>query len=350
MIDLLRVLDYTRYEVSLCLVFNEGCYLPDVPPQVKLLHLYGRERNFAHRKSARLYRKYGLRTLLRLRARSRICGRYDAIVSFLEGDALLVHDLVRDRAARNVAWVHCDLQEFHWTRRTFRSDEDERRAYGHMDTIVFCSRGVLRSFERLYDVPAAKICIYNVVDAERIRQLAGDGAAHEGFTVTSVGSLSEVKCHDRLLRAARRFADEGYRLRFRIVGGGALEEPLRRLRDELGLQESVTFTGFRKPSYPFLKASDIFVTTSRSEAASLVICEAMALGVPVVATRTAAAEEFLEDSRYGLVVGHSDEEIFEGLRRMADDAALREHYRKQGLQRVGIFSVEETLCRLDELL
>ena len=154
-IEFLRHIDYTRYEVSLCLVFHEGCYLSDVPPEVRVFWLYERERNFVHRKSLKLYRNHGIRTLLRLRARRKIRGRYDAIVSFLEGDALLFHDMVRDRAERNVAWLHCDLRLFHWTRKTFRSDRDEELAYGRMDTIVFCSHITQESFERMYriDVP-----------------------------------------------------------------------------------------------------------------------------------------------------------------------------------------------------
>lgn len=80
LIEFLRHIDYTRYEVSLCLVFHEGCYLSDVPPEVRVFWLYERERNFVHRKSLKLYRNHGIRTLLRLRARRKIRGHYDAIV------------------------------------------------------------------------------------------------------------------------------------------------------------------------------------------------------------------------------------------------------------------------------
>ena len=279
LIEFLRHIDYTRYEVSLCLVFHEGCYLSDVPPEVRVFWLYERERNFVHRKSLKLYRNHGIRTLLRLRARRKIRGHYDAIVSFLEGDALLFHDMVRDRAERNVAWLHCDLRLFHWTRKTFRSDRDEELAYGRMDTIVFCSHITQVSFERMYRIDVPKTVIYNIIDGDSIRRQADAAVVpHDGFTITAVGSLSEVKSHDRLVRVARMFKDAGYRLRFQIVGAGALEEPLKRLRDELGLQDSVRFLGFRKPPYPFMKASDVFVSTSKSEAASLVICEAMTLG------------------------------------------------------------------------
>lgn len=351
LIEFLRQIDYARYEVSLCLVFNEGCYLDDVPAEVRVFRLYDRELNFAHRKSLKLYRNHGVRTLLRLRARRKIRGRYDAIVSFLEGDALLFHDMVRDRARRNIAWVHCDLRLFHWTRKTFRCDADEQQAYSRMDAIVFCSQLTLESFERMYPIATPKTVIYNIIDRDAIRRQAeAVEVPHDAFTVTAVGSLSEVKCHDRLIRAARMFVDVGYRLRFQIVGAGAMEVPLKRLRDELGLQETVHFLGFRKPPYPFMKASDLFVSTSRSEAASLVLCESMVLGVPVVATRTGASEEFLGDDEYGLVTGHSDEEIFAGLRRMVDDETLRTHYRTQGFERIGLFSAEQTMRQFEALL
>lgn len=350
LIEFLRHIDYARYEVSLCLVFHEGCYLNDVPPEVRIFSLYEREWNFAHRKSLKLYRKHGLRTLLRLRARRKIRGHYDAIVSFLEGDALLFHDMVRDRARRNITWLHCDLRLFHWTRKTFRCDRDEELAYSRMDAIVFCSHITLESFEQMYRIDVPKTVIYNIIDGDSIRRQAAAAVPHDTFTVTAVGSLSEVKSHDRLIRVARMFKDADYRLRFQIVGTGALEVPLKRLRDELGLQDSVRFLGFRKPPYPFMKASDVFVSTSRSEAASLVICEAMTLGVPIVATRTGASEEFLGDDRYGIVTGHSDEEIFEGLRRMVDDETLRTHYREQGFERVGLFSAERTMRQLEALL
>lgn len=351
LIEFLRHIDYGRFDVSLCTVFREGCYLEDVPPQVRVFWLYEREWNFMHRKSSKLYRKHGVRMLLRLRARRKIRDRYDAIVSFLEGDALLFHDMVRDRARCNISWLHCDLNLFHWTRKTFRCDDDERLAYSRMDTIVFCSQIIRESFERMYRIPTPKAVIYNIVDSDAIRlQADAVEVPHDEFTITSVGSLSEVKCHDRLIRVARMFADAGYRLRFQIVGAGAMEESLKRLCKELKLQGSVHFLGFRKPPYPYVKASDIFVSTSRSEAASLVICEAMALGIPVVATRTGASEEFLREGTYGIVTGHSDEEIFAGLRRMVDDETLRTHYRTQGFERIGLFSIEQTMHRFEELL
>lgn len=253
----------------------------------------------------------------------------------------------------NETWpgLHCDLRLFHWTRKTFRSDRDEELAYGRMDTIVFCSHITQESFERMYRIDVPKTVIYNIIDGDSIRRQADAAAVpHDGFTITAVGSLSEVKSHDRLVRVARMFKDAGYRLRFQIVGAGALEEPLKRLRDELGLQDSVRFLGFRKPPYPFMKASDVFVSTSKSEAASLVICEAMTLGVPIVATRTSASEEFLADDRYGIVTGHSDVEIFEGLRRMVDDETLRAHYREQGFKRTGLFSGRADLRQFEALL
>ena len=62
-----------------------------------------------------------------------------------------------------------------------------------MDRIVFCSRLTMESFERFYDVPVPKCCIYNVIDLEQIRRAAGDAApAHAIPVVTAVPSSEEV--------------------------------------------------------------------------------------------------------------------------------------------------------------
>ena len=99
-----------------------------------------------------------------------------------------------------------------------------------------------------------------------------------------------------------------------------------------------------------IKNSDLFVSTSRSEAAPLVFCEAMAVGVPVVATRNEGSAEILGDSDFGLLVEQDDESIYQGIKRMIDDAALRERYiAEAGERRLKMFSKETTLAKLTSL-
>lgn len=370
LIELLRNFDYERYDVELCVVFNIGVYLNDVPRQVKMFHLYNSEGHGAHHHALRLYRKHGLDFLFRWRVRSRVKGNYDAIVSFLEGDSLLLHSMVTDRAKRNITWLHCNLASFHWTRKLFPDDEFEKRAYSKMDAVVGCSRCALDSLYGLYHLPLPGCVIPNIIDAGKIRELAEpepqvelepapelESPAESGsvvtcdrlFTISSVGSLSDVKCYDRLIRAASKLREDGYDLCFRVAGDGKLRNELEALRDSFNLGDSFQFLGFVKPPYHVIKNSDLFVSTSRSEAAPLVFCEAMAVGVPVVATRNEGSAEILGNSDFGLLVQQDDESIYQGIKRMIDDAALRERYIAQGERRLKMFSKETTLAKLTSL-
>lgn len=358
LIELLRNFDYEKYDVELCVVFNIGVYLNDVPPQVKMFYLYSSEGHGAHHHALRLYRKYGLEFLFRWCVRSHIKGNYDAIVSFLEGDSLLLHSMITDRSKRNITWLHCNLSDFHWTRKLFPNDGLEKKAYSKMDAVVACSQCALDSFRGLYHLPFPGCVIPNIIDAGEIRKMAESKtpvgsestlSRDRLFTVSSVGSLSDVKCYDRLIRAAARLRNEGYDLCFRVAGDGKLRNELEALRDSFNLGDSFQFLGFVKPPYHVIKNSDLFVSTSRSEAAPLVFCEAMAVGVPVVATRNEGSAEILGDSDFGLLVEQDDESIYQGIKRMIDDAALRERYIAEGERRLKMFSKETTLAKLTSL-
>lgn len=352
LIELLRNFDYEKYDIELCVVFNTGVYMNDVPPQVRKFHLYKSEGHGAHHHALRLYRKYGMAFPFRWRVRSRVKGNYDAIISFLEGDAMLFHSMITDRSKRNITWLHCNLASFHWTKKLFPDDGMEKEAYAKMDVVVACSQCALDSFHGLYNLTLPGCVIPNIIDSGKIRELAETGSTLSGdrlFTISSVGSLSDVKCFDRLIRAAARLRDEGYKVRFRIAGDGKLRAELEALRDSFHLGDSFEFLGFVKPPYHVIKNSDLFVSTSRSEAAPLVFCEAMAVGVPVVATRNEGSAEILGDSDFGLLVEQDDESIYQGIKRMIDDAALRERYLAEGERRLKMFSKEITLAKLTSL-
>lgn len=108
LVELLKNFDYTRYRISLCILFYQGIYLSDIPANVKVIPLYIRNNSF-RRKSFRYYRKYHNSWLMSFQIRRKIQQHYDTIISFMEGWPLLFHSFVINRADRNVTWVHCDL-------------------------------------------------------------------------------------------------------------------------------------------------------------------------------------------------------------------------------------------------
>lgn len=124
----------------------------------------------------------------------------------------------------------------------------------------------------------------------------------EGPLAVCVGNLYPVKDHATLLRALPRLAN----LRVAIAGRGAEETRLRSLSAELGVSDRVTLLGVRSDVNTVLAAGDLFVQPSRSEGLPLSILEAMAAGLPIVATRVGGVPEAVTDGETGLLVPPGD--------------------------------------------
>ena len=149
--------------------------------------------------------------------------------------------------------------------------------------------------------------IYNGIDPERYRPgPEGQGVRRElgltpdAFLVGVVGRLDPIKDHSTLLRAFSRLG-AAPDARLLVVGDG----PGRaRLESEAG--EGVIFLGDRREVPELLRALDVFVLPSRNEGISNTILEAMATGLPVVATRVGGNPELVEDGLTGVLVPPGD--------------------------------------------
>lgn len=167
---------------------------------------------------------------------------------------------------------------------------------------------------------------YRLAPAEKIRvvplglELAGLNAPKErrrlqrelGIdparpAVGIVGRLAPIKNHGLFLRAAATLAGEREDVVFFIVGGGELERSLKQRAKALGLGSRVFFTGNRSDLPEVLASLDALALTSHNEGTPVVVIEALAAGVPVVATRVGGVPDVLEKGRFGALVPPDDE-------------------------------------------
>jgi glycosyltransferase involved in cell wall biosynthesis len=146
----------------------------------------------------------------------------------------------------------------------------------------------------------------------------GDGAALRRSlgiplnapVIGTVGRLAEVKRQDVLLQACAKITPHGGDLpHVLLVGGGPLESQLRKLAAELGLGERAHFTGNTATPEMYLEIMDIFALTSRSEGMPLVVLEAWAAGLPVVASRVGGLPEMIEDGATGILFESLDDTL-----------------------------------------
>ncbi len=153
--------------------------------------------------------------------------------------------------------------------------------------------------------------------------------------VLTVARLVRRKGLDDLLQALALLKDD--RLRLTIQGWGSDGDRLHALAVRLGVYRQVTFAGFaeREQLPPVYHGSDIFVLSSHSESCAMALLEAMACGLPVVATRVGGMIEKVQDGINGLLVPPSNPQaLAEALRRLIDSPELRRTFGERNAMKI----------------
>ena len=201
--------------------------------------------------------------------------------------------------------------------------------------VVFVSEHLRRYFCASTSInPNITTCIHNGIDAARYRRhferpLRSElGIGDDEILIGAVGNIRSAKGYDVLLRAAALLKQDTSKCRFVIIGDAGpadLTNELAALHRALGLNDTVRYLGFRTNIEDALKSLDIFVLTSRSEGFSIATVEAMAAGLPTIATRCGGPEEIIRDGEDGLLVENgSPEAVAAALKRLIVDQAFRE--------------------------
>lgn len=175
--------------------------------------------------------------------------------------------------------------------------------------------------------------IWNGVDvrpAERLEAGARAAKQHElglredEFVLGTVAVMTKQKGIPVLIDAARLLAPNFPRARFLVVGGGPMLDSYRDLCREAGVEDRFVFTGWRTDATELMTLFDIFVMPSLWEAMPMVLLEAMAVGLPTIATRVGDIPRILVEGRTGSLVPPGDPPaLADGIGRMISDAEMR---------------------------
>jgi colanic acid/amylovoran biosynthesis glycosyltransferase len=161
--------------------------------------------------------------------------------------------------------------------------------------------------------------------------------ASDVFEILCVGRLTPAKGQHLLIDAVERLAQQGRRVRLRLVGDGPDGPSLRERAAQLANPELVAFEGAVNQDYirTLYSAADLFCIPSFAEGIPVVLMEAMAMEIPCVTTRITGVPELICDGVDGLLVAPSDlEGLIEALAKLIDDEVLRERIAKAGRRRI----------------
>jgi glycosyltransferase involved in cell wall biosynthesis len=142
--------------------------------------------------------------------------------------------------------------------------------------------------------------------------------------IGAVGRLSDEKGFDVLIRATDQLLKMGAPVELVIIGEGDAKDRLQALITSLGRQDQIRLLGYRADTKDLYSAMDIFALSSLREGLPNSLLEAMAMEVPVVATRVAGIPHLIRDEQNGLLVEASSvEELTKALARLASEPDLR---------------------------
>ena len=227
-----------------------------------------------------------------------------------------------------------------------------------MDRIIAVSGSVQERFIQSGANPRQIRTIENGIDATRFipgtsTLSRADLSIPESHRVVGViGMFDPVKGHVFLLRAIRQIRESGVNdITCLIAGEGRLEGDLRDYAKAVGIEQNVHFLGYRRDVPDLLALMDIVVMPSLRESFGIVALEAMAMKVPVIASRIGGLEEIIENEKTGLLVPPGDAAaLAEAIRTLADNPEMRRKMGEAGRQRVAErFSIESTIRRTEEL-
>lgn len=185
------------------------------------------------------------------------------------------------------------------------------------DMIVFVCQNQMNYWIRKYRINA-DLCryIYNGVDTARFTDLLSQEQKSEirarhnirewDFVICICAVLRPEKRHSDLIDACKILLDKGFSVKLLVVGDGAERGAVDSYVQRVDIKEHVVMTGFQQDVRPFIAVSDVFVIASSSEAFSMAILEAMALGKAIVSSDIGGASEQVVEGLNGFLFPPGD--------------------------------------------
>ncbi|NQX66764.1 glycosyltransferase [Paenibacillus alba] len=353
LISLLETMDYSHYDVDLFLLKHEGMFFCKIPSAVNVLEepsdyryfdmsmkkafqdclgkgkfkialnrllagfIYKNEKNSA-RSEQRAW-KYISKSLPNLHT------RYDIAVGYLEKNPIYFC-IDKVNAGKKLGFIHSDYNKMGMDAYIDQS------YFGKLDHLVTVSEECREILKKNFPMHTEKIeVMYNIVSPATIHNLALEQVNWPGneLKLVSVGRLNHHKGFELAIDACKELVQAGYQVKWYIIGEGEERKNLEKLIAENELKDTFKLIGLKENPYPYIKAADIYIQSSRFEGKSIAVDEAKILQKPIVVTNFNTAKDQINDHENGLIVDMNSKSLFEGIAALIDNPALRKQFSMQ---------------------
>lgn len=355
---LLKGLDRNHYHITVASLYSNGfyedtirevadsviCMLPDIS-QMK-----GIKKFIKRRKKTLLTKWIPLKWVWKLYLPT----DSDVEIAFLEGFATRLLAASPNRDSIKYAWVHCDIERFHWIKPWYRNYKHEQECFAACDKVIGVSDEVTAAVQRLYNLKNT-CTIINPIDFKEIiekskHSLFISPKKQCALNLISIGRYTKQKGYLELLKAIDILKNKKIAVHLRLLGEGEERELYENFIQEKNLSEYIELTGFVNNPYPYIKQADLFVCSSIAEGYSTAITEALILGIPVISTDVPGIRRQLQNNRCGTIIGKSAKEIAQSILELIQQPELIQQWKINASTYVEDMKLADSMKKIINLL
>ena len=286
LISLLKQLDYNKYDVDLFLQLENGEFYHEIPNQVKVITPYNHIFSAFFAKESKiskiikhaLFNKYSAW----LWTNNKV---YDVAIDYTGYYLFTDYYVAKTSSKKKYIWVHQNVDgSIKYNNNFKRSFIKNIKKYNYFDKIVCVSETAKTSFDKMFGNLKNKTTVINNLQDNNV-SFKEKITLSNNYNIVSVGRLTNVKGFDRLIQVHKKLIDKGIKVNTYIIGNGEEYDMLASKINELKLEDSFTLLGQKSNVFDYLKAADLFVTTTHSEAFPTVLIETLLCNTPWVGPR-----------------------------------------------------------------
>lgn len=262
-----------------------------------------------------------------------VAEKYDIVVSYFQGATTRIIAGCNDDDTKLVQWIHNEFHKQTDISKCYRSLNECVQLQKKYDATVCVAQSVKEIYTQTFpNIISNPTVLYNVVEDEKILALSNEDVSdkmpkNECFNLISVGRMVEQKAFDRLIRIVGKLINEDkINVHLYLLGNGELLPQLKNLAKNEGVEKNITFLGYDKNPYRFVKNADLFVCSSLHEGYSTAVTEALIVGTPVITTECSGMRELLgENQEYGVITENNEKDLYIALKELlCNDEKLKE--------------------------
>ena len=330
LVSLLSLLDYSKIEVDLMMVYRGGIFEDFIPEQVHivdfpnpkgvlceicLVRFRFMRRLFPNRHGAEI-RWQAMSSAYRELEKS-----YDVAIAYQQGfPTYYLSEKVK--AIKKFAWVNTDLEKAGYL------PAFNHPYYNKMDKVVPVSDRLCEILKVSNYVNRSKLfTVFDILNVNLIKKMSHEKVQaktdSKEVTVVTVGRMVPPKGYDLAVEAAKILKSKNFSFKWFFVGDGGMRSEIERMISEYGLEIFIVLVGMTPNPYPYMAMADIYVQTSKFEGFGLTLNEARILNKPVISTNFPVVYNQIKDGENGLICEMTAESIASKIMLLASNEQLR---------------------------